>query len=183
MRACRATGGPVRSARKLAWADGRGEAMFSAHPATVKPTRPEAMEPSAPTLEADDRANELYWGSDRSVNQIAEDLELSKGALYGMIRPLPAGLACPACGTEVVHPNRTAKDKGLVDCPACGWDGSEDETLPWRGEPSSASERARAAGAPRVLRVGSPADSGVVVGGALLGAAVGLALILWARRR
>jgi predicted RNA-binding Zn-ribbon protein involved in translation (DUF1610 family) len=97
--------------------------MFSPHRETVKPTRRESMEPSARMLEADDRANELYWGSDRSVNQIAEELDLSKGALYGMIRPLAAAMGCPACGSEVVHPNRTAKERGVVDCPACGWDG------------------------------------------------------------
>ena len=39
------------------------------------------MQPSARTPEADDRANELYWGSEQSVNQIADALDLSKGAL------------------------------------------------------------------------------------------------------
>jgi predicted DNA-binding protein YlxM (UPF0122 family) len=57
------------------------------------------MDASASSPAAEDRANELYWGSDRSVNQIADELDLSKGALYGMIRPLPAALACPECGT------------------------------------------------------------------------------------
>ena len=142
------------------------------------------MQPSARMLEADDRANELYWGSDRSVNQIAEDLDLSKGALYGMIRPLPAAMGCPACGAEVVHPNRTAKERALVDCPACGWNGTEDETAPGYEPPSDAESgrvarsRARERGLAR-----SETPSGAVLGGALLGAAAGVALLLWARRR
>ena len=143
------------------------------------------MEPSARTLEADDRANELYWGSNRSVNQIAEDLDLSKGALYGMIRPLAAAMGCPACGAEVVHPNRTAKERGLVDCPKCGWDGTEDETVP--GYPSLAeageANAPRSSARRRTLARDEGVGSGALLGGALLGAAVGLALLHWARRR
>ena len=71
-------------------------------------------------MEADARANDLYWGSDRSVNQIADEMELSKGMLYGMIRPLPAGLPCPQCSSDMEYPNRTARERGLVTCRACG---------------------------------------------------------------
>lgn len=66
------------------------------------------------------RANALYWESDDGVNDIADKLDLSKGALYGMIEPLEAGLACPECATPLEYPNRTARDKGLVTCPGCG---------------------------------------------------------------
>jgi hypothetical protein len=142
------------------------------------------METSARMLEADDRANELYWGSDRSVNQIAEELDLSKGALYGMIRPLPAAMGCPACGSEVVHPNRTAKERGDVDCPACGWDGTEDETSPDFTPAGVPDERslARSRARERALSL-DEIPPGAVIGGALLGAAAGIALLLWARRR
>jgi len=161
------------------------------------------MERVSTTLEAEDRANELYWGSDRSVNQIAEELDLSKGAFYAAIRPLAAGYGCPRCGREVAHTNRTNKDKGMVDCPACGWQGNEDDTLPEYLMPS-------ARGRPALVRDGgawrspastiwsppAPDDDGpapaladddsstrTLVTGALLGGAVGLALVLWARRR
>lgn len=70
-------------------------------------------------MDAGARANELYWGSDRSVNQIADELELSKGMLYGMIRPLPAELPCPRCATDMEYPNRTARERGLITCPSC----------------------------------------------------------------
>jgi hypothetical protein len=71
------------------------------------------------------RANELYWGSDLSVNQIAETLELSKSRLYGVIRPEPTGRACPICGFEADFPNRTAKDRKMVVCSECGFEGVE----------------------------------------------------------
>ena len=79
-------------------------------------------------------ATELYWGSDKSVNQIAEELELSKSALYGLIRPMPAGLGCPECGQEAVSPNRTARDKELLACPGCGWEGPESAANSFGGE-------------------------------------------------
>ena len=157
-------------------------------------------------MNADDRANELYWGSDESVNQIADELDLSKGALYEMIRPLPTGLGCPLCGEEVVHSNRTAKDRGRVDCPSCGWDGEEDDAvgnLAAGGAPYIEPEPRRA---PKIDGV-EPVDDiypedhfdappppaaearrlysmrRLAAGGAFLGAAVGLALVIWARRR
>ena len=93
-------------------------------------------------------------------------------------------MGCPACGAEVVHPNRTAKERGLVDCPSCDWDGSEDETT--SGYASSAEPDARRAERSRVPAPplsGAEPGSSAVLGGALLGAAAGLALLLWARRR
>jgi len=158
------------------------------------------MQTSTGASDADSRANELYWGSDRSVNQIAEELDLSKGALYEMIRPLAAGFGCPLCGAEVVHSNRTAKERQRVDCPSCGWEGAEDEAVPIEGRaPGSGTESPDGDSAADDLYAdgdfeGSarpPAlapDPGargqrLIVGGALLGAAVGLALVIWARRK
>jgi predicted RNA-binding Zn-ribbon protein involved in translation (DUF1610 family) len=161
------------------------------------------MERASTTLEAEDRANELYWGSERSVNQIAEELDLSKGAFYAAIRPLAAGFGCPRCGREVAHTNRTRKDRSLVDCPACGWQGAEDDTLQEylipgaRRRPSlvldASSHRSPASTiwsppttdddgpAPRLATDAS--SNRTLVTGAILGGAVGLALVLWARRR
>jgi hypothetical protein len=70
--------------------------------------------------------NRLYWESDTSVNQIGEELGLSKGALYGMLAPLPAGLPCIKCGDEMSYPNRTAREKGFVACTACGYEELEE---------------------------------------------------------
>jgi hypothetical protein len=66
------------------------------------------------------RANALYWESERSVNQIADEMDLSKGMLYGLIRPLPAELPCPRCSTGLEYANRTARERGMLSCPSCG---------------------------------------------------------------
>ncbi len=52
------------------------------------------------------KANKLYWGSDISVNQLAEKLDLSKGRLYGLLVPLPTGDSCPECGEEIASARR-----------------------------------------------------------------------------
>jgi hypothetical protein len=76
------------------------------------------MDTHDPELAA--RANSLYWESDAGVNEIAERLDLSKGALYGLIEPLDAGLDCPECSGSMEYPNRTALDKSTVTCSRCG---------------------------------------------------------------
>jgi hypothetical protein len=143
------------------------------------------MDPSASSPEvrpevgqgADDRANELYWGSDLSVNQIAEALDLSKGALYEMIRPFPADVACPLCGEEAVHPNRTAHERGLIVCPSCGWEGDDAQALPISGAPPARlSDRAPS------RMDGARVRPGLTIP-LVVGAAAGVAVILWALRR
>jgi predicted RNA-binding Zn-ribbon protein involved in translation (DUF1610 family) len=130
------------------------------------------------------RANELYWSSDRSVNQIAEDLSLSKGVLYGLIRPRPAGLACPACSAELVHTNRTALDRGLVECPTCGWEGAEGEADRYEDDGEWTDERPGALVASDATRSAwTNPWTRTAIGGALLGAAAGMALVMWNRRR
>jgi hypothetical protein len=119
------------------------------------------------------RANELYWGSDLSVNQIAESLELSKSRLYGVIRPQPTGQACPICGFEADYPNRTAKDRAMVICSECGFEGvvAELEPLNGSGPPTTVPVR-------EVLRARAPSPkTSAVLGSILLGAAAALYLI------
>jgi hypothetical protein len=162
------------------------------------------MHASEVTPDAIDRVNQLYWDSGRSVNQIAEELDLSKGALYGVIRPQPSGLGCPLCGAEVGFPNRTAKDRGSLECSTCAWDGSVEETTSYiDGESEGDAREARVpvhpfegagphaegddglpdlAPAPSAPAFVAP-DLRTIAKGALIGGAVGLALVLWARRR
>lgn len=137
------------------------------------------------------RANELYWSSDRSVNGIAADLDVSKGTLYGLIQPHPADIPCPECGAELGYANRTARDRGLVTCPECGLEEEEDLVLQaWRETAESAPtgsvvvDGRRAPGAGRATAPGMSEGGGrIVLGGALLAVAAGVALALWARRR
>jgi len=89
----------------------------------------------AGTLDRDEesRANELYWDSDWSVNRIAEELDLSRGALYALIQPLATGIPCPDCEGELQYPNRTARERTLVTCAGCGLEESEAVVLEaWR---------------------------------------------------
>ena len=147
------------------------------------------MEASTVRAEGTERANELYWGSERSVNQIADDLDLSKGALYDLIEPLAAGGGCPLCGSHVVYRNRTAEERDLLDCSTCDWDGSADETVSYE-KPEDEPESSETVRYGPESSIAPPAPASVtnarlrtMAGGALLGAAVGLALVIWARRR
>jgi transposase-like protein len=73
------------------------------------------------------RANRLYWESGRSVNQIADEMDLSKGMLYEMIQPLGSGVPCPRCSAETRYSNRTARERGMITCPSCGLEADEAE--------------------------------------------------------
>jgi hypothetical protein len=67
-----------------------------------------------------ERANDLYWASDMTVDEIVDDLGVSRTSLYAAIEPIPAGLVCTDCDERMVYTNRTARDRGLATCPACG---------------------------------------------------------------
>lgn len=64
--------------------------------------------------------NRLYWESDRSVGDIADDLGVSRRSLYERIDPLPAGRPCPDCGAPLGYRNRTAAENLEAECAACG---------------------------------------------------------------
>ncbi len=130
----------------------------------------------------EDRANELYWASDIGVNQIAEQLELSKGALYDLIHPLPGALACPICSDETVFSNRTARDRSLLSCGNCGWEGHVDEAGPAAAVVRSEYEPDGPSTGDR-RRIELPFDARTMWGGALIGAALGLGMVFWTRRR
>ena len=70
-------------------------------------------------------ANELYWGSETSVNRIADRLGLSKGSLYAAIEPLPSESICPLCTAPLAYSNRTALEKGTLQCSSCGTEFAE----------------------------------------------------------
>ncbi len=147
-----------------------------------------------------DRANELYWRSERSVNQIVEEMDLSKSRLYGLVRPLPAGSPCPQCQAELFFPNRTAMEKGFVSCPECGFEGTAPGEATSKAGPASTAGNGQAATRPRravqpptaASEPGpdkAPAPAGrrlsskrVLWGSALLGAAAGLYLAMRQRR-
>lgn len=75
------------------------------------------------------RANDQYWNSDAGVNQLARDLDLSKGTLYEILAPLPAGIPCPHGDGELGFANRTARDRGFLSCAACGLEDEKERVL------------------------------------------------------
>lgn len=79
-------------------------------------------------LQRAEEANRLYWHTEMGVNQIAEEMGLSKGALYGLVEPLDAGRGCPSCAGPLMYSNRTARDRGFLSCPSCGFE-EEEEAL------------------------------------------------------
>jgi len=147
-----------------------------------------------------DEANRLYWESEESVNQIGEVLGLSKGVLYGLIAPLPSGLPCPKCGEEMVFPNRTAREKGFLACPECGME-EEEAAVQAHWESEAETDEGLSFGGPRELahRAGQAVQNAVetgrervsglsprgriIAGTALLGAAAGLFLGVYLKKR
>ena len=125
-----------------------------------------------------EQANELYWRSEQSVNHIADEMDLSKSRLYSLIRPLPAGLSCPGCGEGLVFPNRTAMEKGLLSCPACGFEGDR-ASFPDGGVPHSDDHLVTDRGGRRGSRRGSRR---ILWASALLGIAAGLYVATRRRR-
>jgi predicted RNA-binding Zn-ribbon protein involved in translation (DUF1610 family) len=100
-----------------------------------------------------DQANELYWRSGQSVNEIAETMDLSKSGLYALIRPLPAKRACPECGEGLVFPNRTTEQKTITSCPECGYEGEAPE-------PSSEARPPKKRAPRRTIRSAEPNGKG-----------------------
>ncbi|MDP9348310.1 MAG: hypothetical protein M3P24_04095 [Gemmatimonadota bacterium] len=99
-----------------------------------------------------ERANELYWNSPDTVDQVAGQLGMTRNTLYGAVRPLPAGAACPDCGDQLVFPNRTTRAAGRGMCLACDRTVSLDEI--------SSATRADAAGTAGGVEIGNGFLSG-----------------------
>jgi predicted RNA-binding Zn-ribbon protein involved in translation (DUF1610 family) len=143
------------------------------------------------------RANELYWQSGMSVNQIAEDMDLSKSRLYGLVQPHQAENPCPECGSDLVFPNRTAMEKGFVSCASCSFEGEADGasreprrelTIEARRKaptPAGTTPVGSKEPAQRTTRVPThtgPGAKRVLWGSALLGLAAGLYIAIRQRR-
>lgn len=74
-------------------------------------------------------ANRLYWETDHSVADIAQQLDISRRALYNAVQPLPLDSACEVCGSPLVYENRSARTAGQAICPACAEADTGDDHL------------------------------------------------------
>lgn len=127
-----------------------------------------------------EQANALYWGSDASVNRLAGDLDLSKGALYEIITPFPVGIPCPTGDGEMVFANRTARDRGFVSCPVCGLE-EEEARIREQLEQLGRVPETEFPEAPRLAQRDHSLRR-VLIGTATLGAAAGFVLARLLRR-
>jgi Zn ribbon nucleic-acid-binding protein len=93
---------------------------------------------NGPTDPGDDRMNELYWNTTRTIGDITEELGVSRNALYTSIQPFPAGASCPECNERMVFTNRTQRDTGMATCRACGAERDTRESTARRKEPAGA---------------------------------------------
>ncbi|MDE2986408.1 MAG: hypothetical protein OXU69_17020 [Gemmatimonadota bacterium] len=142
-----------------------------------------------------ERANDLYWRSGASVNQLTRELDLSKGALYEIITPMAADLRCPCGGGEMAYSNRTARDRGFVSCTTCGLEDEEEHVRDYLEEQDSAAGLELGAADPGLPHARSDPQTGpltespprnlekLLVASALAGLAVGLVLGGLLRRR
>jgi hypothetical protein len=104
-------------------------------------------------------ANRLYWESDTSVAEIAEQLDISRRALYSAVEPLSAGRPCPSCGGELVFENRSSRATDHATCAACGAETDID--------PNEPVEPATTDGQETSIRLGAAALAGAAVGALL----------------
>lgn len=66
-----------------------------------------------------EQANDLYWNSSETVDQLAARLGMSRNALYASVKPIPAGGTCPHCNEPLVFINRSSRAAGKATCPGC----------------------------------------------------------------
>lgn len=64
-------------------------------------------------------ANDLYWNSADTVDEVAVRLGMSRNALYASIRPAAAPGACTTCGDTLVFANRSSRASGQATCSGC----------------------------------------------------------------
>lgn len=128
------------------------------------------------------RANDLYWNSALTVEEIIDDVGVSRSSLYAAIEPVPADLVCTHCDERMVYVNRTARERGHALCPGCGREAEADgDAAEESGDAVIAAGSRQAPGEPaggagfwwaelaavsprRVMMVGGAAALGMVMG-------------------
>lgn len=149
-----------------------------------------------------ERANLMYWNSSETVDRIAEQLGMSRNALYASVRPLPTGAECPDCGEELVFPNRSSRLAGRALCLSTGKTHAVAGLPPVEVRPELAGAEPRLAGAGYEgrdegyveagraalggLRAGlaavEPVRAALIGGAAVMGAVAGVAAVSLLRR-
>jgi hypothetical protein len=105
-------------------------------------------------------ANRLYWETETSVADIAQQLELSRRALYDTVDPLPTSSSCTVCGSPLVFENRSARNAGRETCPVCDSDDVAEAPPP----PAVAAPLPPDEDVEHAVRVGGAAIAGAAIG-------------------
>ena len=138
--------------------------------------------------------NDLYWHSEQTVARLLERLDLTRSELYAAIEPLPTGGHCAACGGVQVYTNRSARTAGRATCADCGLEAAEQAEDGGDSEDVTddpfGSELAQAAGGmdhrvsvlQRDVQRERNQRAYALGGAAMLGAAVGAAVVALVRR-
>jgi hypothetical protein len=105
-------------------------------------------------------ANRLYWETETSVADIAQQLELSRRALYDTVDPLPTSSSCTVCGSPLVFENRSARNAGKEICPVCDSDDVAEAAPP----PAVAAPLPPDEDVEHAVRVGGAAIAGAAIG-------------------
>lgn len=138
----------------------------------------------------------LYWESDASVSEIADELGLSRRALYEALVPVLAGGSCLECGGELVYVNRSNRAAARAECRVCGREEKMEPIGPSAGagasaetnapapllEPNPESEMEWDAGPMAPIDVVAAAERRqtlLIVAAAFAGAAIGAAVTVW----
>jgi hypothetical protein len=86
------------------------------------------------------QANDLYWTSSDTVEQLASELGMSRKGVYSAVQPLPTGTSCLHCNEVMVFANRTNRAAGLATCPTCGTQTNVDEQAGMGAAPTTPAE-------------------------------------------
>jgi hypothetical protein len=130
-------------------------------------------------------ANRLYWETDASVAEIADQLTISRRALYDAIEPRPAGVICTQCEAGLVFRNRTAAERRRAECLECRIEVALDTVMGGAAAAGQAdTDRPVQRRAPVSVPGEPPSGHGAVLGGSLLaGLALGAAAGYLLRQR
>jgi hypothetical protein len=145
-----------------------------------------------------DDANRLYWETNASVAEIADQLAISRRALYDAIEPRPAQAPCTECGVILVFRNRTAAERRRAECLECELEVALEELTgggapgptagPTAGETDGETDgetiRPTPGPTPVRARTATVSGNGAILGGSLLaGLALGAAAGYLIRKR
>lgn len=129
------------------------------------------------------KANELYWETSRPAGRLADELGISRSKFYALIEPLELATECEECGAPLSFNSRTDREAGRGRCANCGAVADVEPEALEQPEVSSAALSEEDVDALPAARTDAPIGTRALWLTAVAGAAAGMALTAWWRRR